>query len=88
MNVLSDIYISQSEIEKSVGYFPPNYTSFSTGDLLLLTSGFISACMKERSHITQILLLIYLDADILFIAIRCLSSVFQNAYACLFCVIL
>jgi hypothetical protein len=46
MNVLSDIYISQSEIEKSVGCFPPNYTSFSTVDLLLLTSGFIFACMK------------------------------------------
>ena len=88
MNVLSDIYISQSEIEKSVGCFPPNYTSFSTGDLFLLTSGFIFACIKERSHITQIMLLIYLDADILFVTIRCLSGVFQNAYACLFCVIL
>ena len=60
MNALTDIYINQLEIEKSIGCFPQNYASFSAGDLHSLTSGVISACMKERPHITQILLLIYI----------------------------
>jgi len=45
--------------EMSVGCFSSNYTSFSARDLRSSILGVISVCMKERPHITQILLLIY-----------------------------